>query len=278
MNQLPFCRMSASAMAAPKSLKARIDALFNALGGAHKPSNAKIRSELSTLASLAEALENDQATAKKEAKIAALKVEIENLKVELQAANAEIKRFRAEQKKQEEKEREIPQIQFQILTRLPSEHGGSNWLGIDEISRAVNIPPDETEIHIDRLEKAGLAMRRYNAYDALVWHRTMPGNELVLAKRLAGEEEAEDQKPYKYAGLPKIQHDALLMMVGEDEGINEREIAKRLGKSLALTQHNLSLLRDADMATDGDEADYGTGRTWVIMRRGNEYLAERNLL
>jgi hypothetical protein len=68
------------------------------------------------------------------------------------------------------------------------------------------------------------------------------------------------------------------MMVGEDEGINEREIAKRLGKNLALTQHNLSLLRDADFATDGDEADYGTGRTWVILKKGNEYLAERNLL
>jgi DNA-binding MarR family transcriptional regulator len=148
-------------------------------------------------------------------------------------------------------------------------------LGIDEISRAVNIPPDEAEIHIDRLEKAGLATRRYNAYDALVWHRAMPGNELVLAKRLAGEEE---QKAYKYADLPKIQHDSLLMMVGEDEGINEREIAKRLGKNLALTQHNLSLLRDADFATDGDEADYGTGRTWVILKKGNEYLAERNLL
>ena len=68
------------------------------------------------------------------------------------------------------------------------------------------------------------------------------------------------------------------MMVGEDEGINEREIAKRLGKNLALTQHNLSLLRDADFATDGDEADYGTGRTWVILNKCNEYLAERNLL
>ncbi len=270
---------------ATKSLKSRIEALINSLGGRDKPTLPKIRSELVSFALLAEALEDGQATREAKAKIAGLEAALEksnaelgSLKVQLQAANAEIERFLADRKKQEEKEREIPPIQFQILSRLPSEHGGGNWLRIDEISRAVNILPDEAEIHIDRLEKAGLATRRYNAFDALVWHRTIKGSELVVAKRLAGEEGAGDQKPYKYADLPKIQHEALLLMVGEDEGINEREIAKRLGKSLALTQHNLSLLRDADMATDGDEADYGTGRTWVILKKGNEYLAERNLL
>jgi DNA-binding transcriptional ArsR family regulator len=266
-----------------KSLKSRIDKLINSLGGTDKPGLPEIRSELVTFAQLAEALEDNQATREAEAKIAVLEAALEksnaensNLKIKLQTANAEIQRFRAERKKQEEKEREIPPIQFQILKRVPNEHGGGSWLGINEISRAVNIPPDEAEIHVDRLEKAGLVTRRYNAYDALVWHRSMPGNELVLAKRLAGEE--EEQETYKYPDLPKIQHDALLMIVGEDEGINEREIAKRLGNSLALAQHTLSLLRDADFATDGDEADYGTGRTWVILRKGNEYLAERNLL
>lgn len=264
-----------------KSLKSRIDKLINSLGGTDKPGLAEIRSELFTFARLAEALEDNQATREAEAKIAVLEAALEksnaensNLKIKLQTANADTEvSCRAEKARRERAGDTANSIQ--ILQRLPSEHGGRNWLGIDEISRAVNIPPDEAEIHIDRLEKAGLATRRYNAYDALVWHRAMPGNELVLAKRLAGEEE---QKAYKYADLPKIQHDSLLMMVGEDEGINEREIAKRLGKNLALTQHNLSLLRDADFATDGDEADYGTGRTWVILKKGNEYLAERNLL
>ena len=266
-------------MAIPKSLKARIDALFNAIGGEQKPSYNKIRSELSTFASLAESLENDQATAKKEAKIAALKAENKNLKVELQTANAEIKRFQAERKKQEEKEREIPPIQFKILHRLPSENEGDGAT-LKVISRRANIWSLEAKIHLDRLEKAGFAKRTY--YDITgggritAWHRTMPGNELILAKRLAGEEDQEAAR--KYPDLPPIQHEALLMMVGEDEGINEREIAKRLGKSLPLTQHRLSLLRDAEMATDGEEGDYGTGRTWVLLRRGEEYLAERDLL
>jgi chromosome segregation ATPase len=151
---------------------------------------------------LAEALEDGQTTRKAEANIARLEAALEksnaengNLKVELQMANAEIKKFQAERKKQEESEREIPPIQFQILKRLPSEHGGK-WLRIGEIARAVNIPPDEAEIHLDRFKKAALATERYNAFDALVWHRTIAGNELVLAKRLAGEEEAGDPKPY----------------------------------------------------------------------------------
>jgi len=68
------------------------------------------------------------------------------------------------------------------------------------------------------------------------------------------------------------------MLVGEEEGINEHEIAERLGKTPPLTRHHLNLLRDADMATDGDEGDYGAGRTWKLLRKGGDYLAERNLL
>ncbi len=37
-------------------------------------------------------------------------------------------------------------------------------------------------------------------------------------------------------------------------------------------------LREKNMATDGDEPDYGAGRTWTILREGMEYLAERGKL
>jgi DNA-binding MarR family transcriptional regulator len=273
--------MSAIAMATPKSLKARIEALFNALGGAHKPSNAKIRSELSTFASLAETLENDQATAKKEAKIAALKAENENLKVELQTANGEIKRFQAERKKQEEKERDIPPIQFQILSWLPSEHGGE-WQRVDEIASAVGIKVDETEIHLDRLKKADLAESRYNAFDALIWHRTMRGNEYVLAKRLAGEEQT---LPRKYPDLPIIEESMLAMMVGESEGVREELIhdsIRRKGMKITLEKVKYllrtSLEKKGFAAYDDEEATYGMGNTWFITGRGTEYFAERDKL
>ena|ERR1700741_2547264 len=101
-----------------KSLKASIDTLFNAMGGANKPSYDEVRSKLSTFASLAKALEDGQATAEKEAKIAALEAELGNLKVELQTANSDIKKFREEQKKRDEKERDIDPKQFEILERL----------------------------------------------------------------------------------------------------------------------------------------------------------------
>jgi DNA-binding MarR family transcriptional regulator len=274
----------------PKSLKKRIDALVDALGGTKKPTLPEIRNQLVDFAVLAETLEDGQATAEKEATIAALEEENENLTIKLQMANAELETFQAERKKQEQekKREEIPEIQFQILSLLPSEHGG-NRLMVNEIARDIGIPVDEAEIHADRLKKAGLATWRHNALDAEVWYRTMRGNELVLAKRLAGEEKAGDRKPHKYADLPQIQHDALVMIAeATANGIDEGEIGQRLGKSLALTRHTLNLLRDARMATDaeepgsavcfsseGDEDEWGP---WKLLRKGAEYLAERDLL
>ena len=175
---------------AKKSLKKRIDDLIDALGRAEKPAFAEIRSELVSCRTLAESLEDGQALAEKDARIADLEAELGSLKIELQTSNAEIERFVAERKKQENKKREIPQIQFQILSRLPSKNG-IDLLRIDEIARAVSIPLDEAEIHIDQLREAGLSSSRYNSYDASVWYRTMEGNKLIVARRLAGE---EDQK------------------------------------------------------------------------------------
>ena len=107
----------------------------------------------------------------------------------------------AQKREKQKKKRKIPPIQFEILNRLPSESEG-NWPRIDEIARAVGIPVDETEIHFDRLEEDGLIERRYNAFDAFIWHRTKRGNRLVLAMRFAGEEQPS---PRKYPDLPPIE-------------------------------------------------------------------------
>ncbi len=256
-------------MAAPKSLTERLEAIINL------PGATPVKGQLIKLLRSVKLLEGGHATRQKEAKIATLKAENEKLKIELQAVQAQIEQYQAEQAGRQKKERDIPPIQFQILAHLPSE-SECNWRRIDEISRAVKIRVDEAEVYINGLKKLGLAAFHPHEPGGGGWHRTTEGNMLVVAKRWAGEEDQEASR--KYPDLPAIQHEALLMMVGEDEGINERDIAKRLGKSLALTQHNLSLLREADMATDGEEGDYGTGRTWVLLRKGEKYLAERNLL
>ncbi len=263
----------ASGMAKKKksqSLTERINGLANAIGAKAPPDLGTIKGELIQLGVLVEALEEGAIIGDAETKIESLEAELENLKTEVEA-------FRAERKKQEqEKKREdIPDIQSEILKRLPSQSEG--WLKIDEISQTVGIPIDETEVHLYRLRKAGLAIGR-TTYGRSLWRRTIRGSEMVVAKRLAGEE--DEKKAYKHADLPKEQHEALAMIGSDPEGANENAIAERIGASLMLTQRYLRKLREAEMATDGDEpqATYGTGQIWWLKEKGEDYLAERDLL
>jgi hypothetical protein len=138
---------------AKKSLKKRIDDLVDALGGAEKPTLAQIRNDLVSIGTFAQELEDGQALAEKETAIAALEAELGNLKIELQSANAEIETFRAAREKQQEEERkkDIPPEQLDILRRLPSEYGGLG-LTVPQIWREVNGRLDETEIHVNKLE------------------------------------------------------------------------------------------------------------------------------
>lgn len=188
----------------------------------------------------------------------------------------------AQRREKQKKKRKIPPIQFEILNRLPTESEG-NWPRIDEIARAVGIPVDETESHFDRLEESGLIERRYNAFDALIWHRTKRGNRFVLAMRLAGVEEAPKRK---YPDLPDIEERMLAVMVGEDEGVHEEFIIhnslQRQGVKITLEKVKWLLktsLKAKGFADFGDEeGTYGAGNTWFITDRGIEYFAEREKL
>jgi DNA-binding transcriptional ArsR family regulator len=271
----------------PKSLKSRIDALINAVGETPPPSFAKIKSELVTCAGLAEALEDGAAVRKAKAKIARLESALEksnaensNLKVELQEASAKIERFKAEQKQREQKEREIPEIQFEILERLPSEQSG-DYIVVSEVARRIGKPIDETEVHIRKLEKAGLVIGTYEASDALVWRRSITGNELVLAKRLAGEDQGQ-KKPDQQGNL-SVPEQIVLLVVARNKGIAAPEILKKVARglptaTLPLIDLLLITLREKKMATDGNAPDYGAPRRWIALRDGLEYLAERGLL
>jgi hypothetical protein len=277
---------------AKKSLKKRIDDLVDALGRAKKPSFAEIRSELVSLGALAQEMEDGQALSEKEAAIAALEAENENLKIELQTANAELKTFRAEWKKQEEekKREDIPDIQLQILRGLPTEHMGDGAT-LKGICQRTKIPPDEAEVHLDRLEKSGFAKRRYFviAGDSRIaaWHRTIPGNELILARRLAGEEEPTQQDAREHPELSQMET-IVLLKVARREGMTAPEIVEQVNKSvptigkpmtsLPVVLLLLIKLREKNLATDGDEPDWGTGRRWVALPDGIELLDDRGLL
>ena len=96
----------------------------------------------------------------------------------------------------EEQNREIPQIQFEILQRLPLVNEAGHRLG--SIAGDADIPLDEAEVHLDALCKAKLAKKNSNwpRVHAATWQRTMAGNRYVVAKRLTGQEGAgEHQTP-----------------------------------------------------------------------------------
>jgi len=150
-----------------------------------------------------------------------------------------------------------------------------------QIWREIGRRLDETEIRVDKLEKAGL-IEWHDADGEKFWRRTMVGNELVVAKRLAGEEEEEGKttpKRSKHAELTHSEEVALLMMArSNDEGVTADEVAKALQGTAPMAVLILILLREKNMATDSDEPDYGAGRKWVILRNGLEHLAERGLI
>ena len=201
------------------------------------------------------------------------------MKIELQAVQAQIEQYQAEQAGRQKKERDIPPIQFKILQRLASE-SECNWRRIDEISRDVKIPVDEAEVYIQGLKKLGLATFHPHEPGGGGWHRTTEGNRLVVAKRWAGEEPAPTKK---YSDLSEIEESILEMLIGEDEGVNERLIHQSLednGVKITLNKViwilETSLKRFVDY--DPGEPTYGTGNTWFIADAGREYFAERDKL
>jgi DNA-binding transcriptional ArsR family regulator len=280
---------------AKKSLKKRIDDITNALGGTKKPTLVEIRSELFSIGTLVEALEEGQAMAEKEAQIAVLEAALEKsnlenaeLQAELQTANTGLDAFRAERKKQEEKKRrqDIPEIQFKILRRLPTENVGGGWLSIFNVSRSLKIPPEEVEIHLNGLQNAGLVTRREDGgMGQPVWHRSIKGSQLVLARRLAGEEETPVTQ---YADLPAIEEAILALILREGDGIEEQNIHevlldrrkyKRAKVTIEKVKWILKSLKAKGFADfDPEEETYGRSFTWFITDAGTEYFAERGEL
>jgi predicted transcriptional regulator len=283
-------------MAVPKTLTTQIQDLVNSI---QEMDRTEIKAKLSRFARLVKALEDGTATRKTEAKIARLKtalgkanedyekanaaleqssVAIGNLQSELQTMQAEIAKYQAERTKEEKRKREMPPIQFKILSGLPSRHSGKP-LKVETIAQVVGIPTDEAEVHINKLKKAGLVIAQHNNFAPTVWHRSNDGNELVLARRLAGDAEAQEEKPKparKHPDLSADEHFALLMMSKSEEGVTASEIAEKLGRmTVKMVELMLTVLEEKGMASDGDEPDYGAGRYWVLLRGGMEYLAER---
>jgi hypothetical protein len=274
-----------------QSLTERIAALINRVGEKPEPTFGDIKSELVECLGLAETLEEGAVIRDAEAKISALETVLEEsntelgkLKIETEALKSELQTFRAERQKQEEekKREEMPDIQFEILQRLPTEHAGDGAT-LRGICGRNGIPPDEAEVHLDRLEKAGFTKRRsvyaHAAGYITTWYRTIPGNELVLANRLAGEEEAE-QDDEEHPELTQMEQ--LVLLAVADGNRVPAKIVKFIEKAIPtvgrpITSEGTVLLllvtlRGKKVVTD--EPMSGAPFGWKTTRIGRNYLAD----
>lgn len=271
---------------APKRLTKRIEDLAYAIGKP-EPYPGYFKGEFVNILASVQELENSAAVRDAEAKIAVLEEELGDLKIETKELQTEVEAFRAaeREKQEDERKKDLPDKQFEILEWLPSEYSG-NWRGIVEIAAAVSLAVDVTEIHLSKLKKAGFAISRFNAYDAVVWHRSETGNELVLAKQLAGE--AEVKKRYKHPDLPELE-DAILDVLlalrpNQTAGVTSRQVWFELNTpptsttaSEAKTEYVLRNLKKQGFV-GCEDGTYGTPDEWYLTDKANEYLAERDRL
>jgi hypothetical protein len=236
-----------------------------------------MKSELVECLGLAETLQDGAAIRDAEAKATILEAENSNLKIELKALQTEVEAFRAERKQREEKERDIDPTQFKILKRLPSQYVGRG-LTVEEISRLLHIRLDDLEVYMNGLDKMGFIAEERHEIEGLTWRRSTTGNEFVVAKRWAGEDEPEETKR-KHADLSKPEEIALAIIAGGgSEGAEESEIAKQLAVSPLATTLVLVTLREKSMVAEVEEATYTATPMWRLQRDGMEYLAERGKL
>lgn len=214
-----------------------------------------------------------------------LKAELESLKkdsaAQIQILRSELDALLKKQAEREQKEAELPEPQMRILWGLPSTSEPA--VSLSQLYAQLNMPRDEFDVHFGQLEKLRYATTASDGWGGSgAARRTDAGNKYVLAKRMAGE---EPPRTKKYANLPEIEEAMLLMMIGEDEGINEEVIHGQLQHSGVQISFEMVkfTLRQMEKRTrfchhDPMEATYGTGHTWGIMPTGLEYFAERGKL
>jgi len=275
-----------------KSLTKAIEDLFSWLG--EKPATEPIdrgavRSRLMEMLPLAQSLEDGAVIRDAEAKIETLEAALEEanakdagFQAELQQLKPEVEAFRAAER--EQKDQEVEPKQMEILSRLPTENMGG-FMTLAEIVSSNSISVEEAEVRLHNLEKDGLVIRGETFTGHVAWQRTIEGTKLVLAKRLANEEEAEQRDPDRFgAPLTDSQRLVLLYVSKSVEGVTPDELATQLeqaiptlGSPLWTPQSVLFLLitlREKQMVIDQPAPSAQIARKWIARRKGIEYLAE----
>jgi hypothetical protein len=159
------------------------------------------------------------------------------------------------------------------------------FMTLAEIVRSNSISVEEAEVRLHNLEKDGLVIRGETFTGHVAWQRTIEGTKLVLAKRLANEEEAEQRDPDRFgAPLTQSQRLVLLYVAKSVEGVTPEELATQLeqaiptlGSTIWTPQSVLFLLitlREKQMVIDQPAPSGQIPRKWIARRKGMEYLAE----
>ena len=168
---------------AKKSLTKAIESLVDSLDALPAEFRQKFKQETMTVLTLAKALEDGSAVSEAEAKITSLEQQIANLEIQLKESNAEAERFREEQRKRDDKNRDLPQEQWDLLRILEPQNLGSIYL--PDILQSVSFPDDEVAWHLEQLRGLQLADFTHSASHQQKWFRTHEGNKRVIARRRA---------------------------------------------------------------------------------------------
>jgi hypothetical protein len=174
---------------------------------------------------------------------------------------------------------DLPDIAEKILAELSPPGREPGRVGVDMtaagIALLLDIPEDLALKYLERLRAAEYAIRAYKR-TGMFWSRHPDGTAYLEAKRAAGG--AKRGQTNKHDDLPEMQH-AVLLQVSALDGAVDTDIAAATGQNLAGVRSSLRLLKEKEMVMSKYE-DTGEGCTdaWYLLAKGEEYLAERNLL
>ena len=133
------------------------------------------------------------------------------------------------------------------------------------------------------------SLNRYNFphIAETVWRRTMAGNKYIVAKRLAGEEKADDQarKQYEYPDLPDEQDWIVELLSTLGRQSTSQKIASGLTAlynsetSVDRAEYLLRKLEKNGFVASSDlNPEISDEGDWFLLEKGTNYLGERDRL
>ena len=169
---------------AKKRLTKAIEELVNSLDTSPAAEARTLKNPIMALLPLAKALEDGSVIGEAEAQVTSLQEQITNLEAQLEQSNSDVEAFRAaeREKQEEERKKELPDAQVELLRILEPERLG--LMKVSEILDSISVREDEAVWHLNKLKELQLADFTHHAIGYEMWYRTELGNTEVIARRM----------------------------------------------------------------------------------------------